>query len=175
MSRKKIYDEIAKSKTSGGGNSIRDGVYLLSVKSFKLDEKYSGLIAITEFEVIESAPMEQDVDPNPVGSSCDWVLNLSGGKGGAKAASAAKSNLKALVLALGGFAEGDVTDEEVAEMVEDFAENGAMVGMKIRDETYRKTIQSGAREGQQMTCHKWIHVPQTKEEIEAEKARLNNA
>lgn len=163
-----VFKKIADASATGGGNNIRDGRYTFLIEKCHIQEGHTGTCAIVEFRVMESnasgAADEQgkQIVPNPVGSTCSMVCNLT------KHESAA-GNVKAfMIAALGGLgytAEQAGDDSVIAEA---FSEENPLRGVKVIDETYRginKGRANAANAGKPLTLNKWKAVEQTAEEI----------
>lgn len=173
--KRSVYEKIASSKSTGGGNLIRDGRYRFVVKSLILDSKNSGDCFIAEFEVVESEKIFEDVEPNKPTSTCSYVVNLDGaGK------LSAPGNIKAFILALLGEDEDSVSEKELADITEELtSENQPARGMLIADETWRKFSRSGKNANPDskgrppMVMNRWSHVPQTKEEVAERRKHLD--
>lgn len=172
-----IFRKIGKAKASAGGNFIKDGDYLFAVRNVivKDSDAGSGIFFIVELDVLESKDDPNAVDngvavkANPVGSQASFVTELTANKSGA-------GNAKAFILGLLGYAEDEVTDEEVAQTLEDFTGKGQPArGMLVRDTTFRKKIKTGANAGKPFTTHKWQNVPQSDEEIAARRDGMDKA
>jgi hypothetical protein len=172
-----IFKKIADASVTGGGNNIRDGLYLLAVdKCILNDEAHSGTCFIVEFRVLEASPSGavdengKPVLPNPVGTTCSMVCNVS------KHESAFGNLKKFLIAALAGvgYSADQVTDELIKQMFLDEPE--MLRGVVVRDETYRgvnKGRANPANAGKPLTLNKWMTVEQTEEDIEAMKAFLD--
>jgi hypothetical protein len=167
---REVFRKIANSRASGGGNQIKDGKYEFTVTKLLMEDKYTGCCFIAELLVDKAEASEPNIEPNAVGSTCSYVVNLDGsGK------LSAPGNIKAFVLALLGLKEDEVSADEVADYTEKLvASDQPGRGMKITDETYRKTIRGGANAGKPFTAHRWGHVAgQTEASVAARKAELD--
>lgn len=164
-------EAMAAANPTGGGNYVQHGRYVFIVDHFiQKYDGFNGASIVTEFFVAESAPAtdgkRSDGPHNPRGSRCSVALNLTGGKGGAKAAQAAQGNLKALVIGLlgkDGFDAmmandklGATPGERYAKVLELLENNGR--GAMLADETFMGKIQSGPNAGKDIVNHKWSYV-----------------
>jgi hypothetical protein len=175
MANAALMAKIAGAKASGGGNIIRDGNYTFEILNISLENKFKGATFVVDFKVIESEATDayddkgQPVKPNAVGSTCGYVVNLD------KNVSAA-GNAKRLILALVGKAEDEVTPEEFVEALDYLTTKAQPArGMRIKDRTFRKTIQSGPNAGKPFTGHAWEHVALSAEQIATNRAALDAA
>jgi hypothetical protein len=159
---KKLAEQIAGADVSGGGNIIRDGKYLFCVQKVFIGKMYNGNMFVAEFGVVESEAVENDVEPNAVGTTCSYVINVDTNK-------SALGNIKAFLSAL----IGENPSAEDVEAITDKDGTNPARGAYIRDETYRKTIKSGPNAGKPFTAHRWEYVEQTDEEIEARAKKLD--
>ena len=167
MGFENIFKKIADASATGGGNNIRDGIYKLLVEKCSIQNGHSGVCFVAEFRVMESSSngavdeQGRTIVPNPVGSTCSMVANLT------KHESAA-GNIKAFLKgALGGlgYTEDDINDELIAEVVSDA---NPLRGVAVRDETYRginKGRANAANAGKPLTLNKWFAIEQTQDEI----------
>lgn len=166
-----VFKKIAQAKATGsGGNQIRDGRYEFTILKLLMEQKFTGMCFIAEFLVDAAQATEPGVETNPVGSTCGYVVNLDGnGK------QSAPGNIKAFVLALLDKKDEDVTADDVADVLEKLVSAAQPArGMRIGDETFRKTIQKGANAGKPFTAHRWKHVPgQTDEDVAKRRAELD--
>jgi hypothetical protein len=166
-SREALLKKIAQSKASAGGNIIKDGNYVFEVVNLLLESKFNGSMFIAEFQVREAvASGEKDssgvpVEPNKIGSMCSYVVNLD------KNISAA-GNAKALILALYGLDEAEVSEEDFLAALSAVTEKDQPArGMLIADSTFRKTIRGGPNAGKPFTAHRWQNVAQVADDIAA--------
>lgn len=150
-----IVDDIAGSKSTGGDNRIRDGVYDFTVKKILWEEKRSGPTFIAELQIVKSQDVsERDEHGAPVlanapGTSASVVYVVSGSE---DKKSVMKGNIKAFVLGLFGYADDQVTAEDFKKV---FARvtgpEQAARGMLISGSTYRAT----SKAGKLLTLLKW--------------------
>jgi len=142
---KEVRDRIAKARATAGGNNIRHGEYVLMIMRSTYDKMNSGQCHINEFvvheakkNVVAEGEKTVDVEPNPVGSSCSYVINYDG-----KGKLSADGNSKALVLGLFGMKEGEVDDALVADTLGDFTDDSQPAkGMLVKCSTYAKEVRS---------------------------------
>ena len=166
---KDFYADIAAAAAANGGTYVNDGIYKFMIeKMFRHDSNApgGGTSFITELKVIESTvhPSHPDVKPNPVGSTCSVVCNVT------KHASAF-GNVKALLLgALGAF--GYTEDMITPEVVQSAFTSEQLIGIMLEDATYRKEIRSGANAGKPITLHKWTSIEQSEEDVATQKSDL---
>lgn len=159
--REDLLKKVASAQASGGGNNIRDGIYTFEICNLLLEKKYKGEIFIVEF-LVRDAKAVQELDkqgkpvvPNEPGSRCSWVLNLTKNE-------SAPGNMKKFFLDLYGYAEHEVTPDELATVLDmALAGDQPCRGWLIGDETYRKTIQKGPNAGQPFTAHGWKTISAT--------------
>lgn len=171
---KAILDRIAGARASGGGNYIRDGQYTFTVLKLLLEQKYGGTCFIAELLVDSSNAVFTDVDPNPPGSTCSFVVNLDGaGK------LSAPGNIKQFILALFGMDEAAVGAAEFSTALESMTSDKQPArGMVIGDETFRKFSRGGknaepdSKGRAPMTMHRWTTIKQTPDELRARVALL---
>lgn len=158
------FAKIAGSKANKGGTPIRDGRYTLMVKEIKLvDGTTDGACFIAVFEVVKAAAVKDGIEPNAVGSTCDWVQKID------KHLSA-KGNVKQFVLDLFATTEAATNDDEVLDTLgricnEDPKEKDAggkllevnpAAGMLINAETFRKAKKGKPEEV--MTLVRWSGI-----------------
>lgn len=164
-----LFQKIAKSKASAGGNIIKDGKYLFCIHNLLIDAKFNGNMFIAEMEVIEAHQLLDDVEPNKVGTTASYVVNLDKNQ-------SAGGNAKALVLALLNAKEDETSEEDFVESLQTLVSKGQPArGMLIADETFRKPIRSGPNAGKPFTAHRWQYVEQTAEQIAARRARIDKS
>ena len=149
-----MYEEaikkIAEAQVTVGGERIRGGAYLYTIKSVVLEKKQAGVCFIAEFLVNEAQAVESDVEPNLVGSCCSAVYNFS------KHLSA-PGNAKTFVLAALGHREADVSQEQLSEAILQVTSSGQpLIGVQIRNSTYRQMTRDGKIN---MTLSRFEHVP----------------
>lgn len=163
-----ILRKIAEAKASGGGNITKDGKYTFAVNAMMIEAKFNGTMFIVEHYVKSAEAVEPDVEPNKPGTICSIVYNLDKNV-------SAPGNTKAYVLALFGYKEDEVTqDEFVATLGELCGPAQPARGMLIRTETFRKPIQKGPNAGKPFTGHRWQHVEQTEDQIATERKYLDD-
>jgi len=190
MASEALLKKIAKSRSTKGGNNIRDGKYLFEVKNIICERKEEGETFIVEFNCVTSEPSPGnfehagkacwpdkpgavEVKPNAVGSSPSYVLNLDKNK-------SAGGNVKAFIIALvGGEDFSEENDAAVADFVstvdEAIGKPQPCRGMLIAAETFRKKIKGGDNAGQPFVGLNWTHVEQDGDAIAARRAVLDKA
>lgn len=163
-----LANKIASAHATVGGTPIRDGRYVMAVKSVMLKKTFKGDMFIAEFRVEEAEKTHHEIDPNPVGSSCSLALNLTSNV-------SAPGNAKQFVLGLLGLDEAKTQNDTVAKKIMECVEgDGKKVrGMLVYCETYRKQTKTGANAGKEGVYPRWSHVPeQTPQDIAARAADL---
>lgn len=179
-----LLAKIAAAKCSQGGNRIKDGKYVFSITKVVSEVKRGGSMFIVEMLVDESQTIPDILDAggkpitaNAPGTTVSWVLNVDSND-------SAPGNIKSFTLALFDENEADSDAEELqakakgepsplaTALGELIGKDQPAIGMKIACETYRKLIKSGANAGKPFVGNNWRHVPQTVEEIAANRARV---
>lgn len=165
MSVSEIAKRIAKAKASGGGNYFSDGRGRCVIKELSCTKKYKGLTFIAEMEVLSSESFQDAVKKaNPPGSQVSFVQLFD------EYPDTAFPNTKAFLLELTGDAEDDVTDDEFGEAFDRAcSKDQPFRGMVIDYSTYRKDSKAKVS----LCIPKFKHVPQTVEEIAAQRAKLD--
>lgn len=154
---------IQKAKTSKSGTPIRDGTYDLTVVNLIVREGHKGTSFIAEFVVDTCVPAREGVTPNPVGSRCSYVTNLTKNEMG-------PGNAKAFLMALTGSDEGDMEDDEFLDaLVNLVGDDQPMRGARIRDVTFFKKTKAGA----DFTGHNWETIDQTPEDMAARRKQID--
>lgn len=161
-----ILEAIAKSKASKGGNFIRAGKYLFEIQNVSAEKCFGGDMFIVEFVVLEAVKTGEkdragkEIEPNPVGSSCSYVVNL--GK------VAGPGNAKSFAMALFDEPEEAITVEALEELCApaSFDKDGNPVGqpcrfLQLRDEAFNRAQRGDA--SKDFTKHRWEHVAPTPE------------
>lgn len=184
----KAFSKIAGAQTFDGGNTIRDGNYVFLIERAFLHDGHNGECFIAELRVLESAASGatdetgRPVMPNPAGSTCSLVCNLT--KYDA-AAGTAKKFCGAAVESIGYTLEslGDQLaqaqnrakgspEEALAYLCGD---SNPLHGIRIADNTWRsvnKGRYNQANAGKPMTNHKFIAIPQDGEAVSAQRKYL---
>jgi hypothetical protein len=152
----------------------------LTHKELKFHDGHGGQMFIAKHR-IDASKKTEDKDPLPAGGEVDFVVNLSN----QKAQGSQYSNVKRYILALLGYEEDDVTNEDFSATMEELlGEEGVkaqpMRGKKINTEAWNKLKKSSKDKAvhsasDYFTNHRWTHVPQTNEEIAAGRAALDAA
>jgi hypothetical protein len=176
MGFESIFKKIADASATGGGSNIRDGIYSFLIEKCSIQNGHTGVCFVAEFRVMESSfngaldEQGKPVTPNPVGSTCSMVCNLT------KHESAA-GNVKAFLQgALGGvgYTPEMINDELISSVV---SADNPLRGAKVVDETYRgvnKGRSNAANAGKPLTLNKWKSVSQTEEDIAAGRKYLDD-
>lgn len=170
-----LFKKIAAATATGGGNNIRDGRYKFLIEKCHIQEGHTGTCLIAEFRVMEAAAsgaldeQGKPVIPNPVGSTCSMVCNVTKHE-------SAYGNVKAFVQgALGGlgYTPDKIDDQVLAEV---FSDANPLRGVAVIDETYRgvnKGRANAANAGKPLTLNKWKSIAQTQEEVQAQAQYLD--
>jgi hypothetical protein len=167
-------EKIAGSKLSGGGNHVRDGEYLFTVKKLFGKQGHKGQSVVLEL-LVESAkgvgeknPDGSSVEPNAVGTHCSTTWNIT-------KHDAAAGNVKSFVLAILGLQENQMTEAKYLEILAKVTDDATnpLRGMRVRGVTYRTTIKSGPNANKPFVGMNWEKVTQAKEEVRARRAQLD--
>lgn len=168
------FAKVAGAKMTGGGNPIKDGNYKFLIEKVFIQNGHTGELFIGELRVIESAPngavdeLGRPVMPNPAGSQCSLVCNLT------KHDAAAGNAKKFIVQALAGlgYTEDKVTSEVIAHVC---SEANPLHGVAVADETYRgvnKGRLNAANAGKPLTLNNWRPILQTEDDVVAQRKYL---
>jgi hypothetical protein len=169
------FAKVAAAAANGGGNNIRDGVYELMVESVRIQHGHSGECFIAEFRVLKSSAngsvddAGRSITPNPPGSTCSLVCNLTKHE-------MAPGNAKAFaVAALAGLGvtEDKVTPEIIAQIC---GGDNPLRGLRIIDETYQginKGRTTPENRGKKMTLNKWKPIAQTQSDVQQQRGWLD--
>lgn len=179
-----IFLEIAKAKTTQGGNYIRDGRYVLAVENLLLEEKHGKKVwFIAELLVLKServdVPLhmrnegekELDLSPTPVGERVSFLAPMGEDWGPGKA--------KAFLCALNGTDPKEVAgDEGVAKFVSilkaSVSRAQVLRGALVKLDTYRKQTRMGKNPGSWGIRENWQTVPdQTAESIRELRTKID--
>lgn len=127
---------------SRGGQYIKqDGRYIFRIKTKPtLTIKEDGLTFVAELDVVDAAPIRDDVKPHTVGSSVSFIAQLEANK-------SAAGNMKNFILGLFNLDESSLSDDAYQEKVNDTLDKGE--GMFIGAETYRKVTKGGPNAGKE--------------------------
>lgn len=170
MGIRDLAKKIAESRSSGGGNHVRDGRGVCIVKALKHETLYKGETFIAELlvESSENLPDAKNADgsqiqANAPGSSFSFLQQFE------EYPDTAFGNTKSFILTLMG--EADVQAEEFAKSYERLvgAQQPAR-GMRIRFETHRKV----SKKGVSLVLPSWETVPQTVEQIAETRAKMDS-
>lgn len=167
---------VAGAKASGAGEFIRAGEYTLMIEKIFENKGYEGECIIAEFRVVNAEAFDGVLDeqgkpvrPNPVGSTCSVVFNVT------KNREAALGNAKKLAMALFDIVEDDFTAEIYDAMIaNESAETcrGMLLNCKTK-QIENKGRATPANKGKMMTIPFFTHVEgQTEESIKAGRAKL---
>lgn len=167
--------KIAAATPTGGGNNIRDGLYLYYVERVTHHKGFKGERYVFEFRVVESeASTELDENgkvtpPNAVGTACSMVCLLDKHEN-------APGNAKAAILAITaplGYTENMITEDFLIECA---GAGNPLRGVAVRNET-RRAINQGRSNplnaGKPLTLPNWKAVSQTAEDIAKQRAWLD--
>jgi hypothetical protein len=180
---KALFKKIAGSQANNKSDNFRDGRGVAEIDELKYENLNDGATFIARVKILSSEPKDefelakfepgkphQYVEPrikaatNPPGSKLGWVQKTDKFK-------SAPGNVKAFVLALLGFDEAEVSEDEFAETLEELVgKDQPAKGMLISFDTYRQMTRTGANAGSINTYVSWAHVKQTEEEIKARRA-----
>lgn len=158
--------QIGQATSTGRGNNIRYGRYVLMIDKWYFRKGYTGLSDIHELVVLKSEKMivmegekKVEVEPNPEDSSASAVFSY-GGKGKVMA----PINTTGFVLALMGLKDEQITGDEKMSALEEFTNEDPKKfegrvnpcrGMIIGCET----VPTQTRESKQwITALKWVHL-----------------
>lgn len=159
---------VKDAKANGSGEWIRDGVYLFAVESIFEQKGYEGECCIAELRVLSAEPLVEGVKPNPVGSTCSVVFNVTKNK------EAALGNIKKLFMGLFGIEEEDFTEELYAEYVDEKTNpaRGMVIGCRTK-QVINKGKVNAANRGMKMTVPGWETVEQTEDDVAKRRAELD--
>ena len=172
------FSKIATAQATGGGNMIRDGIYELMVEKVFMQSGHSGECFIAEYRVLKSAPngaldeRGNPVVPNPVGSSCSMVCNITKNE---SAAGNAKAFVEGALGCLGVQTAAFTADKWNEILAWVTSEKNPLRGIKITDETVRKInkgTKNAANAGKPITVNIWKPIAQTQEEVLKQRAWL---
>lgn len=138
--------KAAMAKATQGGNFIKPGGYLFEIQKLIADQKRGGNMFIVEFKVLEATKTDPTVDPNPVGSSCSYVVNLDKDSG--------PGDMKKFIMVALDEPEDQITTEAIVEVLKP---EQPLQFFTIRDEAYQKPKKSKPTE--MFTHHNWQNVP----------------
>jgi hypothetical protein len=179
MALKDMLKKVAGAAASGTGRPFEPGKYRLMLEKLFCLEGHKGTTFISEFRVLDSLSTGE-VDrktgrpcmPVAAGSLGSFVVNLSN----QNAQGAQFANVKRFILALLNADEGAVSEEDFLETLQDLCgpEGDAAQprrGQIIELETFKKPKVRKPEED--FTHHRWTYVPQTDEQIAAQRAELD--
>lgn len=146
-----IAEQIANAKANRSGNIIRDGRYLFEVVAVTADKKFKGNMFIAELKVLEAIKTHAAIEPNSVGSTVSYIVNLDDKMG------LGIGNAKSFLMGLFGVSEEEISVDVICEVA---SEKQPAKGMHIRDEAFSKPKQSKPTES--FTHHRWEHVTEKK-------------
>lgn len=170
------FAKIAAGKIGGGGSRIRDGIYKLVVEKVFVNNGFNGETFITEFRVLDSKSSGEldekgnPIIPNAVGSTCSVAIPLSDPK--IPGDNISMTLLYGITAGI-GYNPEDLTEEKVSLIC---STKNPLRGVMVGDETYRGVNQgkkTPANAGKPMTLHRWQSVPQTEEQILANRVWLD--
>lgn len=174
MQRAEIFNKIATSTATSGGNNLLDGRGRLCVKRLIMDSGFKGERFVAETVVVNSAkiPVTEiktgralDVAPNPVGSDVS-IIQIFGTDN-----QSAFGNVKSLILSLYSMQEAEVDAKEFANFLDQITQSSQPArGMVIDYSTYRKVSQKKQVE---LTLPKWASVTQDANSLQAMRGWLD--
>lgn len=137
--------KLGKAKASGAGNNFRDGRYRVAVKSMGFQEGFKGTRYQAELMIMNSVKVPVvslktgeplNIEPNPVGSTVDWLcVDLD------KDDQPGAGNLRKFVITLVGAL--DATDEDYLDTLaelSDVDENGDALPLEQRQQPGRGMV-----------------------------------
>src|ERR1017187_3133381 len=145
-----VFDDIANSETTEGGNYItKDGRYLFVVTKIGVNPKArKGKTFYVNLRVVEGHETVAGVAPHAAGSSVSWLQVL--GHSDEDRRKMAMGNTKKFVLALFNKVEGDLKPGDLSSTIKDLLgpdETGSKEqpakGFLIKGETYQKPTKAG--------------------------------
>lgn len=163
MNRSEILKKISEATVSGGGNNLRDGRGRIAVTKLALEDGFNGSRFTTEGIIVGSSkiPVTElltgkalDIEPNAVGTDVSIVQMLDKHM-------SAFGNVKGFIMELYGF-QGDVSQEDFADTLEELTRSNSAHGMVIDFVTYRKVTREKKIE---IVLPKWQHVEQSDDDI----------
>lgn len=160
-----IWNEVAKIPARGQpGEYIRDGEYEYLIEKTELHEGENGTSFILGLYVTSSKQTDPKVEPNPVGSSVTSVSNLS-------KHIAAKASVKTFVLAALGASEGDIPEDQLADVMREIVSDAQPLrGVRIKNRTRRKVTEKNKVE---LIVNDFIHVPTSNNERAENRCQLD--
>jgi len=179
-----VFQKIADSNASGSGHNFKPGGYELIVKKMFIHEGFNGLFFISEHLIDKSWPVDPNDSPRASGTSVSFCSTL----GNPKAKGSDFAEVKRYVLALLGYDENQVTNEQFAATMEELVGKEprkdakgnvipagekvqAMRGKRIKTECWTKPQKGDPTKG--FTRHAWEHVHQKPEDIAAARMALD--
>lgn len=160
---------VKDAKASGSGEFIRDGIYVFLVERIIEQKGYEGECCIAEFRVVTAEALDEKVKPNPPGSTCSVIYNVT------KNREAALGNIKKLMMGLYGVAEDEVSEELYGATVGDAnPSRGMLIGCRTR-RVINKGKVNPANRGMEMTVPGWETVEQDEASVAKRCAELDAA
>ena len=171
--------ELWQSKSTGGGNFIKDGNYVHAVDQLLVTKGYRGKFLIAELLVIDAEQTNPDVKPNAVGEkvSVAFQLDGSGDKG-----SAQRGNAKNLMCGLLGYdarsEDRELGEQFIAAAIKYAGIAGSPASIAARGHllitrTHRRKTEKGQNAGQENVYPRFFNVP--KEQGNAEESIAKRA
>lgn len=165
---KDLAQAASAAKSISGGNFIKAGRYTYIIKRCFVKNGHKGQCIIAELLVDKSERTLEIVAPNSVGATVSFILNR-------KTNESADGLLKAFILAVFGYEESEIDEEDMEKAIESmFGDANCTRGMLIENDTFEGVIQKGKNAGMPITKNKWIHVAgQKPEDIKARRNKLD--
>jgi hypothetical protein len=160
-----VFMQIATSKANAGGTPLRDGEGEAVIKRILTQKGHEGIFFIAEVRVLNSRkvdvpenlrlPAEKGIEitPNPEGSDCSFVCNLSKEMG--------PGNAKAFLLAVDGTPEEVVNRDpaKFAAMIKAASSpNNPLRGARFKFTSFRKARKKGPQVGVPFTAFRFETV-----------------
>lgn len=166
----KIAEATNKSRAGGGGDDLRDGVYVMVTEK---TEAFSGnngdqIAIVARVISAEADPAHPNVKPNAVGSSVRWILNFTDNR----TKEVAPKNWRAFLEALDGCGQNALSGEKIAEYTNAIAADPqAFRGVRFRCTSYRRPKKNKPNEESVLANYQFVQ--QTGEEVAAQRAALD--
>lgn len=162
MSFRDLMQKVADADAAGGGKYItQQGLYVFALTGCIYKQGYTGHSIIAKFRVVSAKKNGAD-NPHEVGENVSTIFKpFETGENAEYKAGLFKS----FILAMGGFDEGTVTDEEIATFGDNLvSDEQPMVGKTIECVAYEKTTEKDKR----IIATTWGHISESEEEITAQ-------
>ncbi len=162
MATRDVLNKIVGSQLVQRADRFREGRYTLIVKKVEISQKLNGTFFIGEFLVRDAHRVRDGVEPNAIGTSVGFALNLDRNL-------SAPGNAKSFVLGLLGHSV-EPSPEDLAAAIDAITSTAQPVrGMIVGAETYT-TI---TRKGDTFVGLNWTHVAQSADDITKRRADLD--